>query len=520
MTRQELYDEIKKTSKDTYILSEMKRLGFWDSNKPKVAQELIEKKTALQQELNALSTKIKNPESVIKEIHKERMADAMLRREETKAKKEALVQEKQAEREAKKKNELGFVGHAFMAELSDQDSNQTLLNENKLFLIKDAKDLASKMGISLKELRFLTYTQKLSNRTDYVRFKMLKKSGGFREISAPKPQLKRLQYWILENILNKVSVSEEAHGFVAKRSIVSNAKPHLQKAVVINCDLENFFPTLSYARVKGLLKSLGYSAELATILAILTTEAEQKEVLLDGEKLYLYTGKRYLPQGSPASPMITNLICRKLDKRMLGISNSLDFTYTRYADDMTFSSNSYTNINKMMFWVKGIVKEEGFILHPKKTKIMKKGARHEVTGVVVNEKLSVNRKELKKFRALLFQIEQSGIEGKSWNGKSENLMASVWGYANFINMVDPEKGAKYKKQVDALLKTYPLGNLGSSTDEFRMKSAKGEQPWESKVEVIEEKTLAPKVEVQEVVEEVEQKETPSFVNNILSMFRK
>ncbi|CAA6816491.1 MAG: Retron-type RNA-directed DNA polymerase (EC [uncultured Sulfurovum sp.] len=517
MTRQELYDEIKKTSKDSYILSEMKRLGFWDSAKPKVAQELIEKKTALQKELNGLSTKIRNPEAVIKDIHKQRMADALLRREETKAKKEKIFQENLAKRQEKKNSELGFIGHAFMADLDEKESNQKLLNENNLFLIKDAKDLASKMGITLKELRFLTHTQKLSNRTDYVHFKMVKKSGGFREISAPKPQLKRLQYWILENILNKVAVSNEAHGFVAKRSIVSNAKPHLQKALVINCDLENFFPTLSYARVKGLFKSLGYSVELATILAILTTEAEQKEVLLDGEKLYLYTGKRYLPQGSPASPMITNLICRKLDKRMSGISKSLDFNYTRYADDMTFSSDTYLNINKMMFWIKGIVKEEGFILHPKKTKIMKKGARHEVTGIVVNEKLSVNRKNLKKFRALLYQIEESGLEGKRWQGKSENLMASVWGYANFINMVDPEKGAKYKKQVEVLLEKYPLGNLGSSSGEFRAKSAKGEQPWESKVQEIEAKTLEPEMQVKEVAE---QKETPSFVNNILSMFRK
>ena len=93
MTRQELYDEIKKTSKDSYILSEMKRLGFWDSSKPKVAQELIEKKTALQTELNGLSRKIRNPESVIKEIHKQRMADALARREETKAKREKQEQE-------------------------------------------------------------------------------------------------------------------------------------------------------------------------------------------------------------------------------------------------------------------------------------------------------------------------------------------------------------------------------------------------------------------------------------------
>ena len=519
MTRQELYDEIKKTSKDSYILEEMKRLGYWDSNKPKVTQELIERKTELQKELNQLSTKIRNPEAVIKEIHKQRMADAMQRREETKAKREAEAQKRLKARQVKKESELGFIGHSFINN-NEKISDESLLKSNNLFLIKDAKDLANKMGINLKQLRFLTYTQKLSPSSNYVHFKMAKKTGGFREISAPKPQLKRLQYWILENILNKVVVSQEAHGFVTKKSIVTNALPHIGKRVVINCDLENFFPTLDYPRVKGLFKSLGYSAEVATVLAILTTEAATKEVLLDGEKLYLYQGKRYLPQGSPASPMITNLICRKLDKRMVGIAKSLDFIYTRYADDMTFSSNEYTKINKMMFWIKGITKEEGFILHPKKTKIMKKGSRHEVTGVVVNEKLSINRKELKKFRALLYQIEQGGIEGKTWNGKSENLMASIWGYANFIKMVDADKGAKYVAQVKALLEQYPIGNLGVTTNEFRVKSAKGEQPWETPEPIVEiSNTTTTSIATPKAVQQPTEV-TPSFVHNILNMFRK
>ncbi len=333
---------------------------------------------------------------------------------------------------------------------------------------------------------------------------MAKKTGGFREISAPKPQLKRLQYWILENILNRVAVSKHSHGFVTKRNILSNATPHIAKDVVINCDLENFFPTLSYPRVKGLFKSLGYSVEVATILAILTTEAEQKEVLLDGEKLYLYTGKRYLPQGSPASPMISNLICRKLDKRMNGIANTLGFTYTRYADDMTFSANGYQNINKILYWVKKITKDEGFILHPQKTRIMKRGSCQEVTGVVVNEKPSINKKELKNFRALLYQIETEGLEGKSWHGKSENLVAVIWGYANFIKMVDAKKGAKYMTQVKAIMEKYPLQPTAFSKDDFRVKLAKGEQPWEDKV--IEKK--------EEVIT------TTSFVDNILNMFRK
>jgi len=506
MTRQELYDEIKKTSKDAFILKEMQRLGFWNESKPKVAKEIIGKKVKLQKELNRLSTKIKNPEAVIKEIHKQRMKNALMHREERKAKHEAELIAKQKRREKKKENHIGFIGTSFISDLKEQDLNEELLVLNNLFVIKNSKDLANKMGVTLKQLRFLTYTQKLSNRTDYVRFKMAKKTGGFREISAPKPQLKRLQYWILDNILNKVMVSEEIHGFVKERNIVSNAMPHIAKAVVMNFDLENFFPTLSYPRVKGLFKSLGYSAEVATILALLTTEAEQKEVILDGETLYLYTGERYLPQGSPASPMITNLICRKLDNRMQGIATTLGFTYTRYADDMTFSSATYTNINKILYWVKKITKDEGFVLHPNKTRIMKKGSCQEVTGVVVNEKASVNRKELKKFRALLYQIEQSGLEGKSWHGKRDNLMAVIWGYANFIKMVDPKKGAKFIAQIKEIMKQYPLEIQAFSRSEFRNKSAKGKQPWESVMD--EQKVIEEKVEEH------------SFVGNIVNMFRK
>jgi len=113
---------------------------------------------------------------------------------------------------------------------------------------------------------------------------------------------------------------------------------------------------------------------------------------------------------------------------------------------------------------------------------MKKGARHEVTGEVVNEKPSVNRKELKRFRALLYQIEQSGLEGKSWHGKSENLISVIWGYANFIKMVDEQKGAKFMAQVKVIIEKYPTSTT--------------------------EKKVEPKEE-----------ETP-FVSNILTMFRK
>jgi retron-type reverse transcriptase len=525
LTRQELYDEIKKSSKDAFILKEMKELGFWDSSKPQVAQELIERKVELQKELNQLSTKIRNPEAVIKEIHKQRMQEAMQRREAIKQRREQEEQAKIAQRKTQKENEIGFIGRPFISNISKKESNEQLLLSNNLFVIQDAKDLAQKMGVSLRELRFLTYTEKLSKHAHYVHFKMVKKSRGYREISSPKPQLKRLQYWILDNILNKVAVSDEAHGFIPKRNILSNALPHTQKSVVINADLENFFPTIEFGRVKGLFKSLGYSVEIATLLALLTTEAELKEVMLDGEKLYLETGRRYLPQGSPASPMITNLICRKLDKRLKGIAQTLGFEYTRYADDMTFSALEYSNINKMLYWLKKIVMEEGFVLHPEKTRIMKKGSRQEVTGVVVNEKPSINQKELKKFRALLYQIEQSGFEGKSWQGKTENLISVILGYAHFVKMIDFDKGAKFLAQIEKICQKYHCTSLPYVQSDFREKSAKGETPWKELPKADSEadksdKKEQPTATPSEKIDEAPAKTEESFVSNILNMFRK
>jgi retron-type reverse transcriptase len=488
MTRQELYDEIKKTSKDAFILEEMKKLGFWDSKKPSISNEAIKKKVSLQKALSSLSKQIKNPEAVIKDIHQQRMKDALLRREETKAKTEAKIVQKAKDKKIKKENDLGFIGHAFMADIKKQVFKKALVKNYGLFAIEDAKDLASKMGISLRDLRFVTYTQKLSSSSHYVHFSMPKKTGGSREISAPKPKLKALQYWILEHILNKITVNDYAHGFVSKRNILSNALPHVNQSVVINCDVQNFFPSIAYPRVKGLFQSLGYSTEIATLLALISTEAEQKEIQLEGEKLYLYTGKRFLPQGSPASPMISNLICFKLDKRFVGISETLGFAYTRYADDMSFSSKSYKNINKLLYWIHKIVHEEGFILHPDKTRIMRKGVRQEVTGIVVNEKPSLCKKTLKNFRATLYQIEQTGLEGKSWQGKSDNIMASLLGYTHFISMIDKKKGQKYKTQVLALLERYPI-----------------EKP----------KVLAR----DENIAEEEVKNSKNFLDNILTLFR-
>ncbi len=474
LTKEELYAEIKKSSKESYILQEMNELGFWDGEKPKLESELVQIKISLQKELDLLSKKIQDPKEAVGQIHQKRKEEAKQRREETKQRHEQKAKELQRKRALKKENEIGFIGHEHIDDMSDKVYDAHRLLQNTLFVIEDAKDLANKMGLALGELRFLVYSQKLSRHTHYTRFKIAKKSGGYREISAPMPKLKKAQRWILEQILQKVEISDVANGFVRDRSIVTNAQKHVGKSVVINCDLKDFFPTIGYPRVKGVFKALGYSSEVSALLALLCTEPEQKQIVLDGEKLFLYTRKRYLPQGSPASPALTNIICRRVDVRLSAIAEKNSFEYSRYADDITLSSMRYEKIGKMLRWVEKIVTEEGFVLHPEKTRIMKKGTSQEVTGVKVNEKLSVDKRELKRFRALVHQIEQSGPEGKQWNGKSDNLLFVLWGYLSYVAMIDPQKAAPYQMRVKRLLERYaPTHTLPSERKEKSKQSVAG-----------------------------------------------
>jgi RNA-directed DNA polymerase len=279
----------------------------------------------------------------------------------------------------------------------------------------------------------------------YKRFALPKKAGGTRTISAPMYKLKDVQHWVLENILAKVPVHEAAHGFVAGRSIISNAVPHVQAAVVVNFDLKDFFPSINLKRVKGVYRHLGYSEAVATVLALICTEADVAEAILDGEKWFIGNDERHLPQGAPTSPALTNILCRKLDKRLQGLATKLGFTYTRYADDLSFSTTQTKDINALQQCLHKIVAEEGFTVHPDKTRIMRPGAKKEVTGITVNTRPAVDRKSLKNFRAALHRLQNGEVATAHW-GKGVHLIASMEGYVNYVMMVDKDKGTKLKNQ--------------------------------------------------------------------------
>lgn len=327
------------------------------------------------------------------------------------------------------------------------------LQSNNLPLCNSHESIAQAMGVSVKGLRFLAFSRKKSH---YIRFQIPKKTGGNRKISAPTHLLKKTQKWILENILEKIQLHDAAHGFRLKHSIVTNAEHHVGKEVIINIDLKDFFPSISYTRVKGLFKSFGYSETASTIFGLICTEPKIKEIELNGKtELLLSWTKRYLPQGAPTSPAITNILCHRLDRRLHSMAKQYGFDYTRYADDLTFSASgeSLDNICNIFQNTRFIVEQEDFEINEQKTRVIRRYRQQEVTGIVVNEKLNVSREKLKNFRAVLYQIEKDGLEGHNW-GQCEDIIASIEGFANFVSMVNPEKGAKFKEQIDRIKETY------------------------------------------------------------------
>jgi hypothetical protein len=455
LTRQQIYDRIREASKDEFVLEEMKRLGFWGKKdgEPGVPELLIKKEVELQKELNKLweeKRKFQNKEAVLKEMRMKRMAEAKAKREVNKKKKEQQRFEKSEAWKNKKATEIVYLGENVSVGLNNNENNIATLQKHNLPVFSNEAALATAMGIELKELRFLAFNRKVSNVSHYRKFYLPKKSGGQRLISAPMPRLKKAQYWILENLLNKVALHRAVNGFVHDRSIVTNAQPHVGKCLVLNMDVKDFFPSVHFKRVKGLLKQLGYSEKIATILSLICTEAVTEEVEIDGKHYFVQKANRVLPQGAPTSPAITNILCFSLDTRLQGLANKLQCNYTRYADDVTFSGDETINAQQLVWRIKRILQDEGFAAHPDKIRIMRMGMQQEVTGVIVNRQLNVKREDLRRFRALLHNLEKSNQNPSAQ--RPENLSNSILGYVNFIKMINPVKGANFQRTIASLFK--------------------------------------------------------------------
>ncbi|PAT43097.1 reverse transcriptase family protein [Vandammella animalimorsus] len=494
------------SSKQTVILQDMQRLGFWPSDQPppEPPAELVQREAQLSQALAAMAARLSaggdDPQQALRLMRRQRLQAARQRREATRQARAQARYERARSWHERRQHSVLYLGQGVSGGLQHSDNQPERLARWQLPQPANPQQLAQLMGVPVAELRFLAYDRAVARLNHYRSFDLPKKSGGLRRISAPMPRLKRLQYWLLDNILSKVPVHDAAHGFRPGRSICSNAQPHVGKAVVINLDLQDFFPSIAYPRIKGVFRALGYSEQLASIMGLLCTQRPTQAVQLDGQTYHIATGARHLPQGAPSSPALTNILCRRLDRRLHGMAAKLGFAYTRYADDLSFSADAPAQhlVGKLLWRARQIITDEGFTLHPDKLHVMRNARRQQVTGLVVNAKPSIDRSTFKRFRATVFQVEKDGPQGKSWNG-NDNVLDALLGYAHFLHMVDPQRSQPWLQRVQALrvaaqapAQSQPspapqqilesesaakASQAGRGRSAFRRASAQGQAPW-------------------------------------------
>lgn len=323
---------------------------------------------------------------------------------------------------------------------------------HELQLIETRDDLFLALGVDKQIATYLLYVKGIEN--CYTTFEIKKKNGNTRTIDAPEDKLKYIQKRLVEllwanqvkvwkkqpisfehNIAQKkLEYSEKyrvpnmSHGFEVNKSIITNAQIHRNKKYVLNIDLKDFFPSLHFGRVRGFFQKdndFKVSKEVATLIAQLTC----------------YKGT--LPQGAPSSPLISNLICKIMDFRILKISKKYKLDYTRYVDDLTFSTNNATFISKYEEFVNILnieIVKAGFEINQKKTRLQIEDSRQVVTGLIVNKKINVPKEYHRNTRAMAYSLYRTGefeINGQ------KGTVPQLNGRFAYINQLD-----KYNNQLN------------------------------------------------------------------------
>lgn len=316
--------------------------------------------------------------------------------------------------------------------------------------LQEREDLANLLKVDDKTLRYVLYA--MSESKKYRKFKIPKKgTGKFRDVVEPHPQLKYIQAalnHILQAVYQKHINKVSAHGFIKGRSIITNAKNHVAQKCVLNIDLKDFFPSINFGRVYGLLKAKPYncSESIATVIAQICCYENQ------------------LPQGAPTSPVISNMICAKLDTEFQRFSKRYRCFYTRYADDITFSSfkrilpqqvASFTDVpGKINLGsdLIDLIERNGFKINEEKSRLRTHNRRQEVTGLIVNEKVNVKREYINTVRVMLFKLEKDMDEK---NQASSKFSDKILGRIEFIGAVRGRNDSIYLKFLSRLDRLSP-----------------------------------------------------------------
>ncbi|MEA5502080.1 reverse transcriptase domain-containing protein [Halotia wernerae UHCC 0503] len=292
--------------------------------------------------------------------------------------------------------------------------------------------LLAYLGLSAKELELIWWFRARM----YHQFEIAKGNSKSRSISAPDVRLKYLQRRIAA-LLNQIyDVRRPVHGFVPDKSVKTNALEHLKKKFIINIDIKDFFPSITEERVIGVLKAMGLDSRVSTIVA----------------RLCCNFG--CLPQGAPTSPVLSNLICFRLDKRLLAFAKEARCIYTRYADDITFSSRQpmaglfdaaipptgHFSPDLLAKKLKDIFSANGFLINPDKAHYADKYSRRMVTGLKINELINIDRRFVRNVRAILYSIEILGKEAAQKKftditGKSTQIREHLRGKISWLRYI-------------------------------------------------------------------------------------
>lgn len=292
----------------------------------------------------------------------------------------------------------------------------------------------------------------------YNQFKVKKKTGGFRLITSPRNRSFMMMLSALNELLKSLyTPSDYAMGFTEGRSVVSNANIHKGQNYVFNIDLKDFFPSIEQPRVWKRLQMapFNFPEKIASMIAGMCSMKEIR-TFEDGHNETFYV----LPQGAPTSPIITNMICDTLDRRLAGLAKRFGLHYSRYADDITFSSmhHVYQKNGEFRKELRRIVTDQRFTINDDKTRLQKKGARQEVTGIIVSEKLNVTQKYVRDVRNILYIWDRYGYPSalakfipkykeekghvKKGNPNLENV---IDGKLMYLKMVKGEEDSVYQR---------------------------------------------------------------------------
>ena len=281
-------------------------------------------------------------------------------------------------------------------------------------------DLGLLLGVSPRLITAMAFFP----RKYYREFRMPKRTGGKRKIVAPRTYLKTVQKFILRHILQKQRLSNEVTGFVRGRGILQNARVHRRAKYLLNIDLKDFFGSIHTGKIITLYRKLGFTSEMARVLA------------------QLCTYENCLPQGAPTSPYLANLAFAQADAAIVRLCSNFSITYSRYADDLTFS-RSRRFPKGFDEKVRAIVQRHGHEFNFKKTRHSKPGQSKLVTGLLVNEKIQAPRETRRKIRAMFH---------KAWVNPADvrAMRPSLLGWASFVKSYDAELGSRYLRIASAI----------------------------------------------------------------------